>query len=175
MTRVVLGSIAASRRRTAAAVPTVLGYSTKGSVNASGLSDGRIYVSLFTLAAPGTLQELHGWFSGSGSDSAGLVIYAANGSGGLPGTRLAYKAPIFFPAGDYEMVQTGLSVALPAANYWVGFTCSSGVGGSCRGEDPGGTHQGIIGGAPVNPPPNPFGTPETSGSRKHSCWGIVLV
>lgn len=176
MSSALAGVVAASRRRSAGGggTPTVLGYNVKGASQVSSLSTGRLYVSKFTLASPGTLTELHGWFLGNGTTQVRIVVYDDDAGGALPGTRMAYTSAYTPPASDTEVAETGLSVALAAGDWWVGFV-SSATGGFCYGVDPGGTHQGIGSGAAFTPPPNPFGTPSTSGTRKHSCWAIVNV
>jgi hypothetical protein len=137
-----------------------------------------MYASKFTLPAAAVLNELHAWFyisSGPGGDSVRVVLYAADGGGGLPGTRLAYTgSKILPPAGDYELAEAGFNVPLPAGDYWIGFYCGTYIGNSfVYGEVTGGTHQGRTGGAP-DPPSNPFGTPDTNGIRKHSVWAVVV-
>lgn len=171
------GEIAASRRRAGGGTPTVLGYSTKGASTA-GIASNRIQVSQFTLASAGTLNELHGWFVGGASAvHVRVVIYAADGGGGLPGTRLAYTADTTLPATvDTHLTETGFSVALAAANYWLGWVSPGPSGPMVYIEDLGGTHQQRTDvGVTFNPPPDPFGTPNASGTRKLSCWGVVLV
>src|SRR4051812_34889208 len=96
----------------------ILGFNSKVSPSVPGSSwdTGRQYVSKFTLAQAGTLTELHAWFTGSGPTGlVRLVVYAADGSGGNPGTRVAYSNKITVPNGpDFEAVATGLSVPLAA-------------------------------------------------------------
>lgn len=149
----------------------ILGYSTKGTSTNSGVSTGRCYMSKFTLASAQTLQELHGWFSAGAGSTVRIVIYAD--SSGLPGARVAYTASLALTGVDANLSETGFSVSLPAGDYWIGFYVISQAGGGwCWCEDTGGTHQGIPSGV-ANPPPDPFGTPTTSGTRKHSCWAVV--
>jgi len=168
------GVVAASRRRTAAGTPTVLGYSTRGSIS-TGMGAGYMHVASYTLAGAGTLTELHGWFVGATGAAIRVVIYDDDGSSALPGTRLAYTNSFALPAsGDYHAAETGLSVPLTAGNYWVGFISQAALGLFTR-EGSGATHQQITSGATYTPPPNPFGTPSSSGTRMVSCWGIVLV
>lgn len=170
MTAIAIPGILAARRRGAGG--TILGYNVKDTT-ISTFAAGRMYVSQYTLAGAGTLRELHGWFnSGGGGDVIRVVCYAADGGGGLPGTRLAYTNGITLPAGDSEAQEAGFAVALAAANYWLGFYNVSGTAGTCFGNGTSGTHQGRTGGAP-NPPPTPFGTPDTSGTRRHSCWAVI--
>jgi hypothetical protein len=167
-----IGAVAASRRRSGGGAPTVLGYNTKGSAT-NGHDIGRMYVSKFTLASALTLNELHGWFgSGSSGDRVRIVLYAD--SAGSPAARLAYTNQFALTGSDIELVQTGFSVALPAADYWLGFQVAVWVSGTsvtyC--EATGGTHTGKTSGA-ADPPDNPFGSTNTSGTRKLSIWAIL--
>lgn len=170
------GAIAASRRRTAAGTPTVLGYSTKGA-STTAAAAGRMLVSSFALASAGTLTELHCWVSPGGSPGElRVVLYDDDGGSGLPGTRLAYSNGLTIPTSvSTEVSQSGFSVALAAGTYWVGFLADSSGNGSVHRETSGGTNQGILSGVTYTPPPSPFGTPNTSGAIKLSCWGVVLV
>lgn len=150
----------------------ILGNNVKGSSTNSGLNTGRMYASKFTLASAATLNELHGWFGNGGSASTvQIVIYAD--SAGSPGARVAYTSLYTLTGSDIEIAQTGFSVALAAGDYWIGFRCESPAGsGNCWTTDTGGTHKGITGGTP-SPPPDPFGTTNTSGTRNHSVWAVV--
>jgi hypothetical protein len=169
-----LGAVAASRRRTAAAA--VLGYDVKDSGDTSSMGAGRIYVSKYTLAAPATLTELHAWFGSPGAVNAQsrIVIYAADGGSGNPGTRLAYTNILTW-SDDAHVSQAGFSVALAAADYWIGFAGISlgSAGGSQVYAGTGGTHVGVTAGA-ADPPATPFPTTNTSGTRKHSCWAVIV-
>lgn len=176
--RKAVGPIAASRRRSAGGTPTVLGYSTKGASIVSGPDTGRMYVSSFTLASPGTLAELHGWVAGGnavGGVNYKVVLYAD--SSGTPGSRLAFTSSYNAPQStDLHLQETGFSTSLSAGTYWVGWISSSASsGGGCWGETTGSTHKGKTTGANFTTPDNPFPTPDTSGTRKHSCWAIVNV
>ena|GEM_PF-4534719 len=151
----------------------ILGYNTKGASNI-GTSGGRKYVSKFTLASASTLTELHGWFTGTGA-TIQLVIYAD--SGGLPGARLAFTSPLTPTGADIELSQTGLSVALAAGTYWIGWASQNAGTVSAYYDDPGGpaAHQAQSSGAAYNPPSDPFGTPNASGTRNFSCWAVVTT
>lgn len=159
----------------------ILGYDTLGSIpNVSGGTLGRMYVSKFTLATPGTLKELHGWFLiQAAGQRVRVVAYAGDGASGSPGTRLAYTGDLAIPGGSgtVHVSEAGFSVALVAADYWIGWICGSNPGtdmAAC-GEEPGGIHRGITGGAAYNPPPTPFPAQDTNGTRKHSCWAVVTT
>lgn len=165
------GTLAASRRR-AGAAPAVLGYNTKDTSGTSSLTAGRLYVSKFTLASARTMTELHAWMGFGSGGQCRVVIYAADGASGNPGTRLAYTGLKTVASGDVEIFETGFAVALAAADYWLGV--SSVVSSTefyCANS--GGTHVGLTSGTP-DPPPNPYGSPGTSGTRKHSVWAIVV-
>jgi len=158
--------IAASRRRTAAT--RILGNNVKGDVPSSAnMFSGRTAVSSFTLASAGTLTELHAWVW-NGAGDCRIVVYAD--SAGSPGTRVAYTNALSFGTGDVEIVQTGLAVALAAGTYWLGYN-GNGTG-SMYADGATGTHKQRDG-ATYNPPPDPFGTVGSSGTRKFSVWGIV--
>lgn len=172
--RALAGVVAASRRRPAP-VQNILGYDTKGSANASSFSDNRMYVSKFTLASSGTMTELHGWFNASGGfvgNQVKLVIYAD--SAGSPGARKANTSAISLPNGDTHAQQTGFSVALAAGDYWIGWVNPVGpITGFSYGENTGGTHKGKTSGANFTTPDDPFGSTDTSGTRKHSVWAVI--
>jgi PKD repeat protein len=124
------------------------------------------------------MSELHGWVGGPSAASAHarIVIYAADGAGGNPGTRLAYTNETTYSA-DTEIAQTGFSVSLPAADYWIGWLCISiGSGGAAQvyADTSTGSYVGLSSGA-SNPPPAPFGTPDQSGTGKLSCWAVVTA
>jgi hypothetical protein len=80
------------------------------------------------------------------------------------------------PNGDTDVNETGLSVALTAGNYYIGFICENTVGnGTGYRENTGSTHYQIASGVVYNPPPSTFPGGSTTGTRKYSVWGIVLV
>jgi PKD domain-containing protein len=154
----------------------ILGNNIKSTSGASGSAAGRMQTSIFTLAAAGTLTELHGLLSNGNvtSDSVRLVIYAD--SAGSPGSRVAYTSPLTIPASsDVEVSEAGFSVPLAAGNYWLGYKAMA-TGGPCQmwAASTGGTHKGLVSSA-SDPPPNPFGTPDTSGTRNHCVWGVVVA
>src|SRR4051812_45316338 len=159
----------------------IIGYNVRGSdPNTSSKSSGRLYVSKYTLAVSGTLTELHCLFNNTqqsgGSGNARLVVYAADGASGNPGTRLYYSNLIATPGalGEYELAVTGISIPLAAGDYWLGWVDVGVLAttGNVYGESSGGFHFGWTTGA-ADPPPNPFGAGDTSGPRKHSVWGVV--
>lgn len=168
------GVIASSRRRTSGG--TILGYNVKGG-GTSGLPSGRMEVSKFTLATAGTLTELHCWYAGSGSPAAQvrIVVYDDDGSGGLPGTRLGYTNILTLDvSSDRELSETGLSLALAAGDYWLGTVSNSATTSPPIYNDTGGNHQQKSTSVTFTPPQTPFGTPNSSGTRKHSVWGIIV-
>ncbi len=165
---VILGDVAASRRRSGGGGTTVLGNNT---IQASGTtgSSGRMYVSSYTLASSGTLTELHGYFRNSGGGSNAKVVLYAD-SAGLPGAKKAVTSSVAITTDPQEIIQTGFSVALTAGTYWVGFIVDGSTVLMPFGT---GSYQGILSGASFATPPDPFGTPNTSGARGYCCWGIV--
>lgn len=149
----------------------ILGYNTKDNSNNAGFDVGRMYVSKFTLATLQTMTELHGWFrGGSATATVRIVIYAD--TSGAPGTLLGYTSGLTLPVTvDTELLETGFSVSLSAGDYWIGFR-TSGTPSAAASAGTGGTHQGKLTGA-ADPPDNPFGTVNTSGTRKLCCWAVV--
>jgi hypothetical protein len=155
-----------------AAAPTILGYNTKG-VGGTTTGAGRRYVTKLTHAAAATMTELHAFAGGTTPTGMQIVIYAD--SAGLPGARVAYTAPITPPSGaGSDVSQAGFGVALAAGDYWIGFVLDSTGGTTMYYDDPGtNVHQANTSGAAYNPPSNPFGSPNSSGTRKYSCWAVV--
>lgn len=149
----------------------VLGYNTKG-VATIGFAAGLKISSPFVLATPQTLTELHGWFGGSGTN---VILHVYTDTAGSPDALVAYTSPLALTGVDVELVQTGLSVALAAGTYWIGFTSqATGTGGLGYRDATGGSWKGILSGATFNPPSNPYGTTNTSNAtRVLSVWGIV--
>ena len=147
----------------------ILGNNVKGPASNS-FFEGRIYVAKYTLASASTMSELHGWFGG-GTGQPRIVIYAD--SGGAPGARLAYTNQLPCTSPDVELSQTGFSVSLPAGSYWIGWHFSgSGSGNAYTDTD--GEHQGYTFGA-GSTPPDPFGTPNITGTNRISCWAVVTA
>jgi hypothetical protein len=170
----ILGDVVAASKRHQ---QFALGFNAQGSDPVcTGFSNGRIYASKFTLSQAGTMIELHGWFSHSTfvGGTARVVIYAD--SAGSPAARLAYTGSYNVTAiGATEIAEAGFSVALTPADYWIGFISQVTSGNpSCYGDDTGGTHKGLTLGATYTPPPDPFPSPDTSGTRKHSCWAVLV-
>jgi hypothetical protein len=160
---------------------TVLGNNLRGSDPlCTARAIGRLYVSKYNLAVAGNLTELHCLCNTVNSAAAGtarLVVYAADGAGGNPGTRLYYSSPLVTQGsrGEFELAVTGISVPLAAGNYWLGWVdLTLSATGNVYGDPSGGSHFGWNSGA-TDPPPNPFGAGDTSGVRKHSIWGVVGV
>ena len=148
----------------------ILGNNVKGPSSA-GFAAGRMYVAKYTLASASTMSELHGWFSGSGT-TVRIVIYAD--SAGSPGALLAYTNALSLTGADVDLSQTGFSVSLPAGDYWIGWrSAASGTGGA-NYYDAAAPYKGKTTGA-ADPPDNPFGTTDTSGTRSLSCWAVVTV
>jgi hypothetical protein len=149
---------------------TILGYDTKSPSPRFSLATGRKFSSKATLASPGVLTELHGWFT-KASNRVVLHVYADNS--GVPGALVAYSAPVDISgSGDIQVSVTGLSVNLSAGDYWVGFTAEN-DGGNVYGASSGGSLRGILGGATFSPPSDPYGTTNHSDSTRLSIWGVV--
>jgi hypothetical protein len=147
----------------------ILGFNTKGP-NGTSFAAGMMMTSKWTLATAGTLQELHGWFAGSGT-TCRIVIYA--NTAGAPSTRVAYTAPLSLTGVDVELSETGFSVPLAAGVYWIGFrSAAAGSSGQAYMDISGDTHAGVVSGA-ADPPDNPFPAPGSSGTRNYSCWAVV--
>jgi hypothetical protein len=143
------------------------------------IASGLMYASKYTLASAATMTELHAWTLNNGGAAGTLrvVIYADNGSGS-PGARIAYTSVLSTATGaaDIEVQEAGFNVALPAADYWIGFLGVTGSGTSAAVyAGNGGTYKGIASGVP-NPPPDPFGSPTASGStRAYTVWAVVTA
>ena len=86
-------------------------------------SSDRAVLSKFTCPTSGTLTQINVRFdstSGSGENFKGL-IYADDGAGNTPGTRLGVGGVTAVPAGGGDLASTGLSVALVGGtDYWIG-------------------------------------------------------
>jgi hypothetical protein len=151
----------------------ILGFNTKGTTT-DAFAAGKMYVSKWNLASAATVSELHGWFGGSGT-TVRLVIYNDAGVGGDPGARLGYTSLLSLTGSDVELSETGLSISLAAGNYYIGWkSTAAGTGGVAYREAAAGIHAGLLSGA-ADPPPNPFGITDTTGSRRMSCWAVVTA
>lgn len=152
---------------------SILGYDTQGSGVVTSFDAGRKYGTKFTLTEDGIITELHCWINRTASgNSATLSVYSD--TAGSPDAREIFTALISWDGsapGAFEISETGLSVALLAGDYWLTWASTNAAGG-VWGETTGATHAGIISGAAVNPPSDPFGAPNTSGTRKHSIWAV---
>lgn len=86
-------------------------------------SGDRALLSKFTCSTSGTLTQINVRFdstSASGASFKGL-IYADDGAGNTPGTRLGVGNATVVPAGGGDLASDGLSVTLVAAtDYWIG-------------------------------------------------------
>lgn len=86
-------------------------------------SGDRAVLSKFTCSTSGTLSQINVRFdstSGSGSNFKGL-IYADDGAGNTPGTRLGIGNATSVPAGGGDLASTGFSVSLTGGtDYWIG-------------------------------------------------------
>lgn len=86
-------------------------------------SGDRALLSKFTCPTSGTLTQINVRFdstSGGGENFKGL-IYADDGAGNTPGTRLGVGNATAVPAGGGDLASDGLSVTLVAStDYWIG-------------------------------------------------------
>ena len=152
----------------------ILGNNVKGS-SAQGIAPGGMKVTLRTLATPMTLTELHGWFRGGAGKKVRVIIYAD--SAGSPGARVAYTNLLTLTGVDVILSQTGFNVPLAAGSYWVGFygdplTITGAE--DCIMNNFVGTYKGIASGVP-DPPSDPFGSANQSGSRDMNCWAVLAA
>ena len=106
-------------------------------------TNDRAVLTKFTCPTSGTLTQINVRFdstSAAGASFKGL-IYADDGAGNTPGTRLGIGGATAVGAGGGDLASTGLSVTLVAStDYWIGGVCSDfqcvmqmdagGVGGS---------------------------------------------
>lgn len=86
-------------------------------------SGDRAVLSKFTAGGSGTLTSINVRFdstSGSGANFKGL-IYADDGAGNTPGTRLGVGNAVSVPAGGGDLQSGGLSVDIVGGtDYWIG-------------------------------------------------------
>lgn len=67
------------------------------------------------------------------------LIYAADGTGGYPGTRLLVTDPTAATAGGAEVLTVPVAnIAVPAQEVWIGYVCNGASGAGCE-TDSGGT------------------------------------
>jgi hypothetical protein len=147
----------------------ILGYDTKGA-SASAFGTNLMFASKWTLASSATLTELHGWFGGN---STNVIVAIWADSAGAPSTRLAYTSPLALTGSDIDLNQTGFSVSLAAGDYWIGCVSQDAGSSGVVYRDTGGVAHATKAGTGFNPPDNPFGTPDGSGTRRYSCWAVV--
>jgi|SRR3954447_9711936 hypothetical protein len=150
-----------------------LGNSNSGANNVGG-GVGRMVASRFTLASAATLNELRGWFAfGTAGDTVRVVIYK-HVSGTTPdnATLVAYTNPLTLTGSGtaYTLAQTGFSVALAAADYWIGARFNT--SGNTKGDT--GSGRGITTGV-ADPPPATFGVTDFSITSTVSCWAVVTA
>jgi hypothetical protein len=91
-------------------------------------TNDRAILSKFSPASSGTVTQINVRFhstSAAGDTFKGL-IYAADGAGGIPGTRLGIGDATSVPAGGGDLASTGLSVAVTGSvDYWIGAVINS--------------------------------------------------
>jgi len=109
-------------------------------------SGDRALLAKFTCPTAGTLTQINVFFSSASTAGMSMkgLIYADDGAGNTPGTRLGVGNAVAVPAGASDTASTGLSVALSAStDYWIGYVADSfearaqmdiGGGGSSRME-----------------------------------------
>jgi len=86
-------------------------------------TNDRAILSKFTAPGSGTVTQINQrWHSSStGADNFKGLIYAADGAGGIPGTRLGIGNIASVPAGGGDIASGGLSVAITGGvDYWIG-------------------------------------------------------
>lgn len=82
-------------------------------------------------------MRIHTDSTGVGDRFKGL-IYAADGTGGNPGTLLAVSSPTGPTTGGAELLTAAASGSVTAQNAWIGYVCDGGSG-SGSSTDSGGT------------------------------------
>lgn len=90
-------------------------------------SGNRAIFGLFTLSEAGDVQSIGIFMDAATTGGINIkgLIYAADGSGGNPGTRLAVGQAVAVPAGSSELTSTLSSpVSLAAGDYWIGAVAS---------------------------------------------------
>lgn len=86
-------------------------------------SGDRAVLSKFTAPGDGTIQSVNVIFDSTSSSGASFkgLVYAADGAGGIPGTRLGVGAAVTVPAGGGDLSSGSLSVAISnGVDYWIG-------------------------------------------------------
>lgn len=154
----------------------ILGYSTRGSSGPDLFVTGLMYVTKFNLASPLTMTELHGWFKqGASASTVRVVIYAD--TAGSPAALVAYTSALSLGTGsaNVEVSETGFNIALPAADYWIGWTGAP--GGGSPGGGWGDAAANVLKGSTVAtyPPQDPFPAISVNTTYKLSCWAVVDV
>lgn len=90
-------------------------------------SNDRAVLSKFTCPSSGTLTQINVRFDSTSSSGASFkgLIYADDGAGNTPGTRLGVGGATSVPAGGGDLASTGLSVTLVGGtDYWIGSVVS---------------------------------------------------
>ena len=106
-------------------------------------TNDRAVLSKFTCSTSGTLTQINVRFDSTSSAGASFkgLIYADDGAGNTPGTRLGVGGATAVGAGGGDLASTGLSVSVVGGtDYWIGGVVSDfqptfqmesgGVGGS---------------------------------------------
>ena len=90
-------------------------------------TNDRAVLSKFTCSTSGTLTQINVRFDSTSSAGASFkgLIYADDGAGNTPGTRLGVGGATAVVAGGGDLASTGLSVSVVGGtDYWIGGVCS---------------------------------------------------
>jgi hypothetical protein len=152
---------------------TILGYNGAEAASFSFVA-GRKISNKVTLASSGVLTELHARASGQVSPPQRIIIHVYADNAGAPGARVAYTSPLTIATGDFVLrSQTGFSVPLAAGDYWIGVTSEIEASSMGAVGTTGGILRAILSGAAFDPPSDPWGTSNFSGTHRLCVWGVV--
>lgn len=90
-------------------------------------TNDRAVLSKFTAGSSGTLTAINVRFDSTSSAGASFkgLIYADDGAGNTPGTRLGVGNAVAVGAGGGDLQSGGLSVSITGGtDYWIGAVCS---------------------------------------------------
>ena len=90
-------------------------------------TNDRAVLAKFTAPEDGTITAVNVIFASGSSAGANFkgLVYAADGGGGIPGTRLGIGGAVAVPGGGGDLQSGGLSVAITnGVDYWVGAVVS---------------------------------------------------
>lgn len=155
-------------------VPVIIGDQGSGGGGNWPTQGDRALLRKITVAAPTTLTQFNMRIRDPapnpevGGDRFKGLVYAADGTGGNPGTLVAVSSPTPPNAGGPELLTAPVAnVLIPAGEYWIGYVCDGGSGGGVD-TDSGGTAPNVTimfnsgetnYASPSNPAGNWAGTP----------------